>query len=616
MGKYIKTLSIVALLVMAASYVGGAILTDGVPASVSTELSSSDVSLIPVSEVSTSVGAENAEGVIAASTRSGEGSALSEVGSALSGEGSALSGKGSALSEVRSARSGEGSALSEGGSARSGEGSALSEGGSARSGEGLVLSEVGSASTLDDSTLSDLGSAQITDESALSVDVSTQSEVGTGVDVDVAELSAGPASLEAFKASPEYVKFMIDNLWILMAAALVFIMHLGFATVESGFTQVKNSVNVIYKNLFILAIGIITYALIGFQIMYPGDFNGFFGFGGFGIGYDPADPVGMLTTGYGMDMTIWSDFIFQAMFAATAATIVSGCVTGRIKLPAFMIFGTLLVAISYPITGSWLWGGGWLDELGFYDFAGSTLVHAVGGFAGLACVLLLGPRAEKFKNGVINTIPGHNIPLATVGIFLLWFGWFGFNGGSVLSADPAEVSFVFVNTALAAAAGALAAMVATNIFMHKLDAPMALNGILAGLVGITAGANAVSPNSAILIGAIAGGLVVVSILMFDKLRVDDPVGAISVHGVVGVWGTVAVGLFSPEHSFLTQLIGTSAVVIFTMLFSFVVFGTIKYTMGVRVASEVELGGLDLEEHGNQAYPGFAGAELVPERVKS
>jgi len=374
-------------------------------------------------------------------------------------------------------------------------------------------------------------------------------------------------------------------------------------------------VNVIYKNLFILAVGIITYALVGFQLMYPGDFNGFLGFGGFGIGYDPADPVGMLTPSYGLDMTIWTDFIFQAMFAATAATIVSGCVTGRVKLPAFMIFGTLLVAVSYPITGSWLWGGGWLSELGFHDFAGSTLVHAVGGFAGLACVLLLGPRAGKFENGKINTIPGHNIPLATVGIFLLWFGWFGFNGGSVLSADPAQISIVFVNTALAAAAGALASMAATNFFMHKLDAPMALNGILAGLVGITAGANVVSPNAAILIGALSGVLVVGAVLAIDKLKVDDPVGAISVHGVCGAFGTLAVGIFSPVHSFVTQLIGVSAVVGFTLVFSFLVFGAIKYTMGVRVDSAVEHGGLDLEEHGNSAYPSFAGVELVPERVK-
>jgi ammonium transporter, Amt family len=426
---------------------------------------------------------------------------------------------------------------------------------------------------------------------------------------EVSATTGSQAAYEAFLQSPEYVKFIIDNLWILLAAAMVFIMHLGFATVESGFTQRKNSINVIYKNVFILSTGILMYALIGFKLMYPGDFNGFFGFGGFGIGFDGSDPAGMLTPAYGAEMTIWSDFIFQAMFAATAATIVSGAVTGRIKLPAFMIFGTLLVGISYPITGSWLWGGGWLDELGFYDFAGSTLVHGVGGIAGLACVIILGARKGKYVDGKIFTIPGHNIPLATMGVFLLWFGWFGFNGGSVLSADPAQVSFVFVTTALAACAGALSAMAATSLFMKHLDAPMALNGILAGLVGITAGADVVSPMSAIAIGAIAGLLVVVSIMMFDRIKIDDPVGAISVHGVCGIWGTLAVGLFSAEASFLTQLIGTSSILLFTFLFSLGVFWAIDSLMGVRVSSEIEFGGLDMAEHGNEAYPNFAGAEV-------
>ena len=420
----------------------------------------------------------------------------------------------------------------------------------------------------------------------------------------------GFSTLEEFQASPLYPKFIIDNLWILMAAALVFIMHLGFASVESGLTQAKNSVNVIYKNVFILAIGILSYAFIGFQIMYPGDFNGFFGFGGFGIGFDEANPLGMLTPEYGMDMTIWSDFIFQGMFAATAATIVSGCVTGRIKLPAFMMFGTLLVAISYPITGSWVWGGGWLSELGFHDFAGSTLVHAVGGFAGLACVLLLGARKGKYNDGKINTIPGHSIPLATVGVFLLWFGWFGFNGGSVLSADPAGVSYVFVTTALAACSGAIAAMLTTQSVMHHLDAPMALNGILAGLVGITAGADVVSPLSAVVIGATAGVLVVFAINMFDKLKIDDPVGAISVHGVCGIWGTLAVGIFSAEASFLIQLLGTLSIVAFTFIYSLAVFGLIKVTYGVRVTQQQEGDGLDLSEHGNIAYPYFAGVEAA------
>ncbi|MCG2587116.1 ammonium transporter [Rhodohalobacter sulfatireducens] len=412
-------------------------------------------------------------------------------------------------------------------------------------------------------------------------------------------------SMEEFQASTDFIKFTIDNLWILIAAFMVLMMHLGFASVESGLTQSKNAVNVIYKNVFIVTVGILLYAFVGFQIMYPGDFNGVFGFGGFGIGFDPSDPVAMLTPAYGMDMTIWSDFIFQAMFAATAATIVSGCVTGRIKLSSFMVFGVLLLAFSYPVTGSWVWGGGWLDAMGFYDFAGSTLVHGVGGAAGLACVILLGARTGKYVGGTTHGIPAHNIPLATVGVFILWLGWFGFNGGSVLNADPATVSYVFVTTALAACAGALASMVTTQIVMKSLDAPMALNGILAGLVGITAGADAVSLMDAVMIGAIAGIIVVLSILMFDKLRIDDPVGAISVHGVCGIWGTVAVGIFSPDVSFGVQLLGTLSIVAFTFVFSFIVFGAIKAAVGVRVSKEIESDGLDISEHGNQAYPDFS-----------
>jgi len=434
----------------------------------------------------------------------------------------------------------------------------------------------------------------------------------------IAGVTAEPVydSIEAFKASPEYAQFVIDNLWILLAAALVFIMHLGFASVESGMTQAKNTVNVIYKNVFILCAGITTYAFVGFQIMYPGDFNGIFGFGGFGIGYDASNPVDYLTPAYGEQMTIWADFIFQAMFAATAATIVSGCVTGRIKLHVFMMFGVLLVAISYPITGSWVWGGGWLDELGFYDFAGSTLVHGVGGIAGLACIILLGARKGKYKNGKVIPIFGHNIPLATVGAFLLWFGWFGFNGGSVLSADPMEVSFVFVTTALAAASGAMAAMLVTKLVIKKLDATMALNGILAGLVGITAGADVIAPHLAVIVGAIAGVIVVFSITMLDKFQLDDPVGAVSVHGICGIWGTLAVGIFVAEFSFLTQLIGTVAVLSFTFIFSFAVFAAFKYTIGVRVSDAYENTGLDIAEHGVSAYPNFAGVDTngTPEPV--
>ncbi|MEX1010856.1 MAG: ammonium transporter [Balneolaceae bacterium] len=448
--------------------------------------------------------------------------------------------------------------------------------------------------------------------SAGTADLASADVMAVATDAPAAEITqdeGGYATMEEFMASPDYIKFIVDNLWILIASVLVLIMHLGFASVESGLTQAKNSVNVIYKNVFILTMGIMIYALVGFQIMYPGDFNGIFGFGGFGIGFDASDPVGMLTPAYGMDMTIWSDFIFQAMFAATAATIVSGCVTGRIKLSSFMIFGALLLAFSYPVTGSWVWGGGWLSELGFYDFAGSTLVHAVGGAAGLACVLLLGARNGKYVKGKIKPIPGHSIPLATVGVFLLWFGWFGFNGGSVLSANPVDVSFVFVTTAIAASAGALASMVTTQVVMKSLDAPMALNGILAGLVGITAGANVISPLGAAAVGAISGVIVVFAITIIDRLEIDDPVGAISVHGVCGVWGTLAVGIFYSGASFWTQLIGTSAIVGFTFIFSLIVFGAIKAIVGVRVHRDIEESGLDMAEHGNVAYPYFAGIDM-------
>lgn len=430
--------------------------------------------------------------------------------------------------------------------------------------------------------------------------VETVAVAETAEAADMQEFS----TIEEFQASPGYTKFIIDNLWILVAAFLVLLMHLGFASLESGLTQSKNSVNVIYKNVFILCSGILIYALVGFQIMYPGDFNGIFGFGGFGIGFDESNPVGMLTTAYGMDMTIWTDFIFQAMFAATAATIVSGCVTGRIKLSSFMIFGVILLAICYPMTGSWVWGGGWLDELGFYDFAGSTLVHGVGGAAGLACVIILGARTGKYKDGKTFAIPAHNIPLATVGVFLLFIGWFGFNGGSVLSADPSGVSYVFVTTALAACAGALASMITTQVVMKSLDAPMALNGILAGLVGITAGADVISLTGAVMVGATAGVIVVFSILMFDKLKIDDPVGAISVHGVCGIWGTLAVGIFTPA-SFLVQLLGTASIMAVTFVFSLGVFAAIKAVVGVRVSPEVESDGLDISEHGNMAYPDFS-----------
>ena len=399
--------------------------------------------------------------------------------------------------------------------------------------------------------------------------------------------------------------YVVNNTWMLVATFLVFAMHLGFACLEAGMTQAKNTVNILFKNTAIIAIGLLTYALVGFNLMYPGDFSiaGFFGFAGFGIGVDPGNMMIAGDDGVGI-YTYWTDFIFQAMFAATAATIVSGAVAERIKLHSFLIFSVIYVAFIYPWVGSWKWGGGWLDAKGFYDFAGSTLVHSVGGWAALAGVMLLGPRLGKYVNGRIKPIMGHNMPLATIGVFLLWLGWFGFNGGSVLSADPSLVSFVFVTTCLAAAAGIVGAILLSWVLQKKPDLTMALNGALAGLVGITAGADVVSVMSSIVIGFIAGLLVVASVMIIDRIKLDDPVGAISVHLVCGIWGTLAVGIFSADHSFMVQLLGVGAYGVVCFAAAFIIFLALKVTLGLRVDEEEELKGLDVGEHGMEAYGGF------------
>ena len=399
-------------------------------------------------------------------------------------------------------------------------------------------------------------------------------------------------------------EFVANNTWMMVSTFLVFIMHLGFATLEIGLTQPKNTVNILFKNTAIVAIGLLTYAIAGFNLMYPGEFmlGQYFGFAGFGIATDAAG----ITSAYNVGYTYWTDFLFQGMFAATAATIVSGAVAERIKLSSFLIFTVFYVGLVYPIAGSWKWGTGWLDQLKFYDFAGSTLVHSVGGWGALAGILLLGPRLGKYINGTVRPIMGHSMPMATIGVFLLWLGWFGFNGGSVLSADPGGVSFVLVTTCLAAAAGIIGAMFTTWTVQHKPDLSMILNGCLAGLVGITAGADVVSVTSAIIIGLIAGVLVVLSVLFFDKIKIDDPVGAVSVHLVCGVWGTLAVGIFStnPEHSFLIQLLGVFAYGVFSFALAMGILFVIKATIGLRVSEEEELQGLDIGEHGMEAYSGF------------
>jgi ammonium transporter, Amt family len=411
------------------------------------------------------------------------------------------------------------------------------------------------------------------------------------------EEAAGPTVADAI--------FTANNIWMLVATFLVFIMHLGFASVESGLTRAKNTTNILFKNVSIISIGILTYALVGFNLMYPGDFSigQFFGFAGFGIAA-PEGAAGLIAYADG-GYTYWTDFIFQAMFAATAATIVSGAVAERIKLSSFLVFSTIFVAIVYTIAGSWKWGGGWLDQMGFYDFAGSTLVHSVGGWGALIGAIILGPRLGKYTKSGLKPIPGHSLPLAAIGVFMLWFGWYGFNGGSVLSADPELISLVFVTTSLAAAAGVIGAMLLSWILFKKPDLSMILNGSLAGLVGITAGADVMTPMSAVVIGFIAGLIVVGSVVFFDKVaKIDDPVGAISVHLTCGIWGTLAVGIFAAEFSFLTQLKGVLAYGVFTVVCALILFLALKYTMGLRVSEEEELVGLDIGEHGMMAYPDF------------
>ncbi|ATC65910.1 ammonium transporter [Nibricoccus aquaticus] len=421
------------------------------------------------------------------------------------------------------------------------------------------------------------------------------------------------ADVAAFQASPEYTLFTVNNVWMMVAASLVFFMNLGFACVESGLTRSKNTANIMFKNTIVPCIGILTYAFIGFNLMYPGaDYAGkWFGFAGVGIGV--TDEVASLTNVYNAGYTYWTDFLYQAMFAATAATIVSGAVAERIKLSSFMVFTVLIVTISYPITGMWKWGNGWLNTMAtpFYDFAGSTLVHSVGGWGALAGIIILGPRIGKYnKEGKVLPILGHSIPLATIGVFILWLGWFGFNGGSVLSANPGAVSLVLVTTSLAAAAGGVSSTLTSWLLQKKPDVSMALNGILAGLVAITAGADQMGPNEAIIIGLIGGILVVFSVFFFDKIKLDDPVGATSVHLVNGIWGTLAVGLFGKlagGAQLMSQLKGIVAIGAFTFIFCFVSFYVIKIVMGLRVSAEEEIEGLDVGEHGNEAYPDFTPA---------
>ncbi len=405
-----------------------------------------------------------------------------------------------------------------------------------------------------------------------------------------------------------------NNIWMMICTALVFFMHLGFSLLEVGLTRQKNAINILFKNIFIICAGLLIYCLIGFNLMYPASFiagiipDYFIGL----FGLDAPLVDGALDLTYNEGYTYYTDFLFQGMFAATAATIVSGAVAERIKLGSFMLFSAIYLAIVYPIAGSWKWGGGFLDELGFYDFAGSTIVHSVGGWGALIAIYLLGARIGKFgKDGTSHAIPGHNIPLATAGVLILWLGWFGFNGGSVLSADPSLTSITLVTTCLAAAAGGIAAFLFSTFRYKNYDLTMFLNGILGGLVGITAGADLMSPTEAVIIGLIAGVIIVLGVALIDKLKLDDPVGAVAVHLMCGIWGTLAVGIFGDLagfDQFLSQLTGIGAIGAFCCISAFIILYTIKVTMGLRMESHEETEGLDIHEHGMDAYAEFGTAQ--------
>ncbi len=407
----------------------------------------------------------------------------------------------------------------------------------------------------------------------------------------------------------------IDTVWILLAAFLVFFMQPGFAMVETGFTRSKNAVNILMKNLVDVCIGCVLFFLVGFGLMFGKDAGGFIGTDNF--------IVSILVRSDTSNFAFW---IFQAVFAATAATIVSGAVAERIKFKNYLIYSVFITALIYPVVGHWIWGGGWLANMGMIDFAGSTVVHSVGGWAGLAGAIILGPRIGKYnKDGTSNAITGHNIPLAALGVFILWFGWYGFNPGSTLSGTSPAISTITVTTTLSAAAAALAAMFFTWIRYKKPDASMTLNGALAGLVGITAGCALVSPVSAMIIGVLCGIIVSISVDVLDKkFKVDDPVGAISVHGVCGFFGTLFVGLFAQSEYaslagfegvnglffggggklLLTQFIGAISVFAWTFGTMLLIFFAVKKTIGLRVSRETELKGLDISEHGMEAYSGF------------
>ena len=426
--------------------------------------------------------------------------------------------------------------------------------------------------------------------------------------IGLTSLVASPAFAQE---APEHSVFILNSLLFLMAGFLVMFMACGFCMLEAGLVRSKNTTMQLTKNISLFSIAAVGYYLLGYNLMYPlgtwsvdGVFSGVIGVAvmeAVGITADKADDISYATTG--------SDYFFQLMFCAATASIVSGALAERIKLWPFLLFTLILTAFIYPLHASWKWGGGFLDEMGFLDFAGSTVVHSVGGWAALAGAIILGPRIGKYKDGKVVPMPGANLPIATLGVFILWLGWFGFNGGSQLAmgtvGDIADVSRIFANTNAAAAGGAIMALILTQVVYGKVDLTMVLNGALAGLVSITAEPLTPTLGVATIIGAVGGAIVVFSVPLLDKLKIDDVVGAIPVHLIAGIWGTLAVPLTNSDASFGTQIISIIIVGAFTVVASGVVWFVIKATLGIRVSEEDELAGLDTSELGMDAYPEFS-----------
>jgi len=421
-------------------------------------------------------------------------------------------------------------------------------------------------------------------------------------------LSLLPTFALAQDAAPSFDEigpYIMTTLLFLVGGFLVFWMAAGFAMLEAGLVRSKNVTMQLTKNIALFSIAGIMYWLVGFNLMYPGDFNGYFAFN-----FVPTtlEPVGLAAADASLDYaSVASDFFFQLMFVAATASIVSGVLAERIKLWPFLIFVVILTGLMYPISGSWQWGGGWLSELGFSDFAGSTIVHSVGGWAALAGALILGPRIGKYKDGKTIPMPGSNLALATLGTFILWLGWFGFNGGSQLAAgtvgDITDVGRIFANTNMAASAGAVTALILTQIMYKKVDLTMVLNGALAGLVSITAEPLAPSMLGALLTGAVGGVIVVFTVPLLDKLKIDDVVGAIPVHLFAGIWGTLAVAFYTGNWG--AQITGIIAYGVFTFVIALVIWVILKGVMGIRVSEEAEIQGLDTSELGMEAYPDFS-----------